>query len=804
MASTTTNAAAAVPYIGEYVDGANPIKALLFAGYIPDPAHIYVSQITGEITTGSVTRVTVGSATVDTDGDFDVVTADDIVFPSCTFTGCTGIAFFVDTGSNATSPIIQCRTWSPLSNTAEPFTVYLEGNVLYEWDAPAGDISSVAGVEPDDNGDIPAADLANAINATLGADPGATYAFVFDSSVVAPVGNVYADWDLLQDALAAVEGPKIVQLRQDETMPTAEVDLHGATLQGVSTLYTSWVTLTIHEGTSIINWNPSDTIKRGIIVHFVSGPGADAPFTVGGNVSFAFFEEVSLICDQAPLIKITTTGGEIASAGFDGGACMAHPSDYGFSDGDYEVIEHNGAGTLYVSELGHGGAPNRDDTLRGSGAIVRMWMSPVNAPAFPTQVHGDTQTNADDFSTVYVTDDRRIAHRQADHADWGSLPSGSTTAESLDWLAANAGGVGGVAGPGTTVGGHVVVWDSLDGTAIDDGGIAASALVLGTRTVNGHALSSNVTLTAADVGAPSGSGTSSGTNTGDETATSLGATTHGATAKTTPVDADEIGIVDSAASNIWKRVTLANFKAFLKTYFDTLYDATGAAAAVSTTSIGAVPTARTVTAGTGLTGGGDLSANRTLAIGDAELLALAGLTSAADKLPYFTGSGTAAVADFVSAARALVAGTATAANHDTLGLAMGTQTIPWTMPASASAGTWTLSSTTVNYPYKTNASAVAVNDYIEFSKIPLGGTYTIGLSYITGSDRGIYSLLIDGASVATIDGYNAGATHVLGTFGTGIVIAPGNHTVRLSVLSKNASSTNYVARWFAIDFLRTA
>jgi hypothetical protein len=51
-------------------------------------------------------------------------------------------------------------------------------------------------------------------------------------------------------------------------------------------------------------------------------------------------------------------------------------------------------------------------------------------------------------------------------------------------------------------------------------------------------------------------------------------TIHSLTAKTTPVDADETIIIDSAASYDNKKVTWANIKATLKTYFDTLYQAT--------------------------------------------------------------------------------------------------------------------------------------------------------------------------------------------------------------------------------------
>lgn len=62
---------------------------------------------------------------------------------------------------------------------------------------------------------------------------------------------------------------------------------------------------------------------------------------------------------------------------------------------------------------------------------------------------------------------------------------------------------------------------------------------------------------------------------------------------------------------------------------------------------------------------------------DAELTALAGLVSAANSFPYFTGSGTAALLVIVSAIRTLLASTDLATFQSNAGLAIGTNVQAW-------------------------------------------------------------------------------------------------------------------------------
>lgn len=218
------------------------------------------------------------------------------------------------------------------------------------------------------------------------------------------------------------------------------------------------------------------------------------------------------------------------------------------------------------------------------------------------------------------------------------------------------------------------------------------------------------------------------------------------------------------------------------------YDADlGAVAGLATTGLVArtgagTAAARTVTAGTGIgvTNGDGVSGNPTVAITDAELLAIAGLTSAADSLPYFTGLGTAALATLTTAGRALIDDASASAQRTTLGVAIGSDVQAYDAGLLSIAGLTTAADKMI---YTTALDTYAVTALTSFARTVLDdttaaaarttlGAAASGLATASGLTQSTNKLLGRGTA-------GTGAVEEIGV-GSGLQISAGNLEVTLA------------------------
>lgn len=180
---------------------------------------------------------------------------------------------------------------------------------------------------------------------------------------------------------------------------------------------------------------------------------------------------------------------------------------------------------------------------------------------------------------------------------------------------------------------------------------------------------------------------------------------------------------------------------------------------------------------------------------DAEILALAGLVSAANKLPYFTGSGTAALADLTAFARTILADADAAAARGTLGLGTAAEQAATAFLQTAN----NLSDVASPATARANLGVAIGTDVQAFdadlAAIAALATTTFGRSLLTQADA---------AAARTTIGAQEPLTHTSNANGHCISLGIGGTTFKLQWGSITASANTNSTITFPVAFTSAA
>lgn len=137
------------------------------------------------------------------------------------------------------------------------------------------------------------------------------------------------------------------------------------------------------------------------------------------------------------------------------------------------------------------------------------------------------------------------------------------------------------------------------------------------------------------------------------------------------------------------------------------------------------------------------------------------------------------------------------------GLYHPNSTVNFAHTLADSSGVWTVTPDATKIFGGSILSNGTQDEYAEWDVAVVPGTYVLKLLHDRATNRGIYTVTLDGASLGTIDGYNASPDLAVSALSSFTVSTTGIVPVRFAMATRNASSSNFFASISGFTLTRT-